>query len=110
MNRHIKLIEQFEDETELPATWSTGGMGGYTDEYTEWLQEKVATIDNLQTSDKQNDRSQHVSGSLHLYEIDFGGVCMAGLEIEDNNINVKGAVNGGGHSIDAHKIKVTKRQ
>ena len=37
----IELIEQFENETELPATWSNGGMGGYTKEYTEWLAEKV---------------------------------------------------------------------
>ena len=36
-----ELIEQFENETELPATWSNGGMGGYTKEYTEWLAEKV---------------------------------------------------------------------
>ena len=36
-----KLIDQFENETENPATWSGGGMGGYTKEFTEWLAEKV---------------------------------------------------------------------
>jgi len=40
----IELIEQFENETELHATWSNGGMGGYTKEYTEWLEQKIATL------------------------------------------------------------------
>lgn len=50
------LIEQFENETELPATWNNGGMGGYTKEYTEWLAEKAVN---------KNDLSQRVSGSAH---------------------------------------------
>ena len=41
MNKYKNLIEKFEDETELPATWSAGFLGGYTREYTEWLAEVV---------------------------------------------------------------------
>ena len=37
----LDLIEKFENETELPATWNTGGMGGYTEEYTKWLEQKL---------------------------------------------------------------------
>jgi len=37
----LDLIEQFENETELPATWSNGGMGGYTEEYTKWVEQKL---------------------------------------------------------------------
>lgn len=35
----LDLIEQFENETELPATFNNGGIGGYTKEYTEWLEQ-----------------------------------------------------------------------
>jgi len=41
------LIEQFENETELPATWSNSGMGGYTKEYTEWLQQQLVNKNDL---------------------------------------------------------------
>ena len=41
MNKYKYLIEKFEEETELPATWVAGFLGGYTREYTEWLAETV---------------------------------------------------------------------
>ena len=41
------LIEEFENETELPATWNTGNMGGYTKEYTEWLAERAVNKNDL---------------------------------------------------------------
>ena len=51
------LIEEFENETELPATWNTGNMGGYTKEYTEWLAERAVN---------KNDLLQRVSNQRRL--------------------------------------------
>ena len=41
MMTRLDLIEQFENETELSATWSNGGIGGCTKEYTEWLEQEL---------------------------------------------------------------------
>lgn len=37
----LDLIEEFENKTEQSATWSNGGMGGYTEEYTKWLEQRL---------------------------------------------------------------------
>jgi len=46
---------------------------------------------------------------VNIYDIDFGGHCMAGLSIKDNNITVIGAINGYGSNIPKYEIKITKR-
>lgn len=57
------LIEEFENETELPATWNTGDMSGYTKEFTEWLSEKV---DNMNANINVN--KNEISRIINIYK------------------------------------------
>lgn len=49
-----------------------------------------------------------VSVEFPVYHIDCGGICMVGIEIENNTPKVVGAMDGGGNAINADEIIVSK--
>jgi hypothetical protein len=53
----------------------------------------------------------HVNKSLPIkkYEIDFGGNVLAGLEINNNEPTVIGAMNGWGNGISKDEITITEK-
>ena len=87
MNR-LELIEKFESETELPATWNTGGYGGYTKEYIDWLEQQLVNLCNLPVVSARTYDPDYEEVDCDHYEYqqmpdDAGEVCQLGIGIEN---------------------------
>lgn len=90
--------------------YETGNEWGYNDEEVEEIGSLISLLLCVGDKPEPSEQLEHdaLLGVVNVYEIDFDGDCKARIKIENNEPTITDAMNGGGHIIDLHKIKIVK--